>query len=775
MRIVAIMVCLLGLTALGNAAPVTVSGTVLGPDGQAMPGCRVVAVYYSAEPEWVDTEGVTDATGRFSFTLDVGDDYRRISVLAIREGFALDWVAVKSEEPVTLRLGANPVPCTGTVINHEGEPIGGAIASVRTLIGSTAISAPQYLSLHDEALLSDTTNEQGRFEIAGLPPEVQVHLKVSAEGWAQLWAQSVRPASEHRQRFVLQPEATISGQITHEGQAVAGVKVSCGPPGPYGGSIESVSRQDGSYTLKQVPFGFYYIRLEPPEGLTARPGERIRVNTGENVTGADVQLTPGGLIQGTVTEDETGRPLAGVQVGTGLQGTTTDEAGNYTLRAAPGTARVYVSSLATPRMETVGDRYQEVEVVEGETVTGVDFVMREYQPQMLRGQVLLPDGQPAAGVKIGIVGSYWGQPGMDRFKTSTDAEGRFELDVGQQLGPPAYRPTLAVLARDVERGLAGLVAVPDREKPVEIRLAQGGYVVAEVVDTEGRPVADVAMRVYVSVRRDGGHMRVSLPVQGTSDDQGRIRIGPLPAGVPLRMSPGDETEMLAVEMSWGDVGEITLSPGEEYQLPRLELNLEGRTVRGWVGDRQQQPVAGAVVFGIGERQYRGHPEPAYTDEQGYFELTGLSVRGEVTIVAAHPTGSLFATEHVDPDWGFEPGFILQPAGSVIGRLMDRQGQPVYDATVTVESSTVSYGMSEELRRRLHTAGFTMETYTDHDGKWRMDGLIPGIEYRVSVRPRDPNAGHASARFTATAGQTEDLGEMVLEQQERGVGMPGPLP
>ena len=106
-------------------------------------------------------------------------------------------------------------------------------------------------------------------------------------------------------------------------------------------------------------------------------------------------------------------------------------------------------------------------------------------------------------------------------------------------------------------------------------------------------------------------------------------------------------------------------------------------------------------------------------------------------------------------------------------LLDQQGKPVYDATVTVQSSTVSYGMSEELQRRLQTAGFTMETYTDHDGKWRMDGLIPGIEYQVSVRPRDPNAGHASTRFTATAGQTEDLGEMVLEERRRGVGGPGP--
>ena len=243
-----VLLCLLGLAAPGNAEQVTVTGTVLGPDGQPVADCRVLAVYYSAEPEWVDTEGVTDATGNFSFTLDVWDDYRHISVLAIREGFALDWVAVKSEEPVTLRLGANPVACTGTVVDPEGNPIAGAEVYVQTLRRPDGTDdRQQYLSLRERTFLSDTTDEEGRFEITGLPPGAQVGLTVGAEGWARLWAQSVRPASEHKQRFVLQPEATISGRLTHAGQPVANVKVSCYGQGRYGGSVESVSADDGTY------------------------------------------------------------------------------------------------------------------------------------------------------------------------------------------------------------------------------------------------------------------------------------------------------------------------------------------------------------------------------------------------------------------------------------------------------------------------------------------------------------------------------------------------
>lgn len=75
-------------------------------------------------------------------------------------------------------------------------------------------------------------------------------------------------------------------------------------------------------------------------------------------------------------------------------------------------------------------------------------------------------------------------------------------------------------------------------------------------------------------------------------------------------------------------------------------------------------------------------------------------------------------------------------------------------------------MTLELSLRLHVAGFISYPYTDQDGRWRTDGIIPGIEYRVSSQPPDGGSGYASTQFTAQPGQTVDLGEMVLEQRNR---------
>ena len=754
-----------------TAEQVTVGGKVLGPEKQPVADCRVLAFYYTPDRQWETAEAVSDATGVFSFTLDVWDTVRYVNVVAVKQGLAPDWGHVNDGEEATLRLAANPVTCTGTVVDSEGNPIAGAEVSVLTLRRPNETDASrQYLSLREESFLSDTTDEEGRFEITDLPPGAQVGLTVAAEGWARLTCRA-RSISERGLRFVLKPEATISGRVTHAGQPVAGVKVLCYGQGPYSGRAEGVSAEDGTYTLNQLPFGFYILRVEPPEELTVKVGERIEVNPGEHVTGVEVELTRGGVVQGTVTEAETGRLIAGVRMGAQnlFRSVTTSEAGTYSIRLPAGKTKVYCSGGGSPPMEPVESREREVEVevVEGDTVTGIDFVLRERQPVMLRGQVLLPDGQPAVGVQIGIVGGYWGPSGADPFKTRTDAEGKFELEVGQRVSPPGYQASWTVIARQPDQGLIGMVTAHNAKDPVELRLAHGGYVVAEVVDTEGKPVPDVGVRVYVSVSRDGRRTRTSLPGQASSDEQGHIRTGPLPSGVPLMVQPAEATELLVVDDAWRQVGEITLTPGEERELPILRLDLEGRSVRGWVGDQQQRPVAGAIVYGTGEWQYTESQEPVYADERGYFELSGLPMQGKVTIVALHPTKPLFASEQLDPDWGLRPGLLLRPTGSVIGQVLDDREQPVYDATVSVQGGLVmGYRMSEELRWRLAEAGFVQQTHTDREGKWSAEGLIAGVEYQIYARAPDQGSAYASNHVTVEPGQTVNLGEMVLKQRQQ---------
>jgi hypothetical protein len=236
-----------------------------------------------------------------------------------------------------------------------------------------------------------------------------------------------------------------------------------------------------------------------------------------------------------------------------------------------------------------------------------------------------------------------------------------------------------------------------------------------------------------------------------------------------------------VDERWERERNIILTPGEERQVPPLRVNPEGRSVRGWVGDEQQEAMAGAIVTASSIREYRlpdEYQEPTYTNERGYFELTGLPMRRWVTIVAAHPTKPLFATEEIDPDWGFEPGLVLGAVGHVAGRLLDAAGQPLAGARVSVSPPVgyYGYGAASELRLRLQAAGFLENNYTDENGRWSTDGLIPGVEYSARAAAPGDDSGSASAEFTARSGETIDLGDMVLQERERrgGAGVAGGL-
>ena len=51
------------------------------------------------------------------------------------------------------------------------------------------------------------------------------------------------------------------------------------------------------------------------------------------------------------------------------------------------------------------------------------------------------------------------------------------------------------------------------------------------------------------------------------------------------------------------------------------------------------------------------------------------------------------------------------------------------------------------------------TRTDAAGKWRMDGLIGGANYRVTVVPPGSNTQRRLGVFVAKPGESVDAGEM----------------
>jgi len=755
---------------------VTITGRVTDPAGEPLSRCRVFAKSAWFGEAYAETQA--DESGAFTITvtalgasaiknlfMDGREREQKYTVIAAKEAYALGWLIVTEGDKPTVKLGDSPVTCAGRAIDREGNPLAGVTVNVTSVRYAERDGLERLYVGTVFPLLSDVTDEAGCFEISGLPRGGVLGLRASAEGMVQLQRAGNVESGAQDTSIVLQPAASISGRITRDGQPVADVEIRAQ-------STDSISHKDsdaaGEFKFDGLSPGMYNVLVKAPEGYTAVAAANIKLEAGDHRQGVDLELIEGGFVEGTVTEAESGQPVVGVLIrahgpadpssrGT-LVGTSTDEAGRYRLRLPPGDNTVSVSSSGKD-YEPAEPGKLGVEVVVGKATSGIDFKVTK--PKLIKGIGRGPDGKPVAGltVVVAIEGMWHYSPdsrdAIQLYETQTDEAGRFEFRPGQG---PGYQhgPTYAVFAKDAEQGLAGAQFVFDLDSPVEVNLQPGAYILATVADTEGNPLEGMPVAAELKADRSGPGPWTYVIMGRRSDAEGSLRIGPLPAGYPLRVRPVGEANDKVADDTWRELGAISLREGEEYQLPPLVLNLGGRTVRGWVGDEEQNPVSGARILVTKCKQ------AAETDADGDFEIAGLPMKHDVWIVAIHPTKALYKAERLNPDWGFEPGLILEPPGEVTGQIQDAAGNPVTGLRVELHSLTY---LERTVEQWLPPGATRQTTQTDADGKFSFEGLIGGIEYWISTSGTETDL-ELSERFTALSKAVVQLGTIVATQKQR---------
>ncbi|MGC9317102.1 MAG: carboxypeptidase-like regulatory domain-containing protein, partial [Armatimonadota bacterium] len=269
---------------------------------------------------------------------------------------------------------------------------------------------------------------------------------------------------------------------------------------------------------------------------------------------------------------------------------------------------------------------------------------------------------------------------------------------------------------------------------------------------EGQPLADIGTAAFLvnpAAGFVGGY---------ESDENGDVLIGPLPAYVELRIQLHPDLTHLALDDAWwsGEGRASSLKPGEVYELEPVRLDIEGRSVTGWVLDRDGEPVAGATVAAF-RPQYPTNE--VLTDEQGRFALTRLAIHGDTWLIASHPTDSLYAAVAVDPDAGGEAALTLRPPTSVSGRVLDGQGEAVPDAEVRAGRSVGLQDVTGEVHTFWHAPWIPRAdaATTDAEGFFRIDGLVSGAPCSVGVQAPGLRYDSMQTRFVADADDPVDLG------------------
>jgi hypothetical protein len=371
-------------------------------------------------------------------------------------------------------------------------------------------------------------------------------------------------------------------------------------------------------------------------------------------------------------------------------------------------------------------------------------------------------GKPLAGVRVN---SHQMEGRFDHgVRTVTDAEGRFRL-VGL---PKGKGNEIMAEAHD----LPYLTAIKQVEDPigldpvtVDFALKRGVWAKGRITDkTTGEPqwamveyfcfIDNPNLKQYprpqhqaVSTAPDGSYRITVLPgrglivvmanndhyVRGTgadkiegADQQGIYRTHP----------------HFFVRENCHVVGEINPEPGAESVTCDLALD-PGRTVTGTVLGPDGVPLAGCRAFGLRGLTYWDH-EPLKGAE---FKAVAVPAGQARTFQFAHEGKKMIGAVEIGAEESGPLTVKLEPWGEITGRLVSADGVPLSGIDVGAHG----------------TGGNALgRPKTGKDGRFRIEGLIPGKDYGLSAAKgyygvELPEA--VKKGVTAKSGGTTDLGDI----------------
>ncbi len=610
------------------AEDVEVAGRVVDPDGKPVAGARLHV--------WLKAPGgkpraTTGPDGRFRVSVAAADLDRGATLVARADGLGPDWV--KLERPgkgeVVLCLPRDDLPIDGRVLDLEGRPIAGA--TVRVL----SLKKPP------EGDLANWLAEQKQGRTIGLPSL---------------------------------PAEALAGPAT----------ATTGKDGRF--RLSGFGRERVVTLLVRGPgiqqtWFWVVTRPERPAGL--RDGQY-----GTYAAKFDHVVGPGRPLVGTVREKGTGKPVAGITVGSVYHGqltTKTDAKGRY-------------------RIDGVGKHDKYAVAVSGQL------------PYFNSTKLDIPD-----------------RPGVEALTVD------FELEKG-----------IVVRGRLTDKATG---------KPVRGRVSYR----PATDNPHLKDYADISKpQVHVTgdlggVGPDGSFQALAIPGPGAlcvrADDVDRY----------ARKAPGEVKLGNLILEYYHAVVPVDLSESDPKSRRRDVFVEPGRALPGRLVGPDGKPVAGVHVANLSPVRW-SFGEVRRLDGAD-FTVGGLDVlsQGPRVVVFVQPGRKLGKVLKVRGDEPAPLTVRLGPTGAVTGRVVDGAGRPRAGLKVSASLTREFEAYGKELPVELlhHYPQWDRivraEATTDKDGRFRLDGLVPGLLYRVAGE----GEGEVPQKegVTVEAGKTKALGDL----------------
>jgi protocatechuate 3,4-dioxygenase beta subunit len=456
------------------------------------------------------------------------------------------------------------------------------------------------------------------------------------------------------------------------------------------------------------------------------------------------------------------------------------------------TKYAYALTRATPRIDVPAHKKQTWNPLMTHYGATFDHVAAPSKP--IAGVVRDRDsGKPIAGVRLQnstLAGGIVDQRVV--MQSVTDKDGRFRIHgmpCGQgnslEVTPPADQPYHMMFQPVVTTpGLQQVV--------VDVALKRGVWIDVRVTDNlTGKAVPSTAEYNVFSDNpylkdlpgftnrmhhdnqaKDGRFRLLGLPGRGlvsvwAADDHyvlgaGADKIKELQRG----LIPGTTPRIVSARHTHGIV---EVNPAADAEQVSVEVVLDpGRAIKGQVLGPDGKPLAGVLISGLDEYTHWRHKQwgngPSKTAD---FTMTGLASGRRRLLQFAHLDRKLAGSLLVDGDAKGPLRVTLVPAGSLSGRVITRQGKPAVGGLINASrvESTLPDGV---IPVADDEGSLPRPPRTDKDGKFRIDGLAPGLKYHLLYEAGGyllRIIGPLGSDLKVKAGETKDMGDLVVEPMQ----------
>jgi hypothetical protein len=210
----------------------------------------------------------------------------------------------------------------------------------------------------------------------------------------------------------------------------------------------------------------------------------------------------------------------------------------------------------------------------------------------------------------------------------------------------------------------------------------------------------------------------------TFDEEGRKHVKLTKEGNSSVFTAADNSiEFLGNEhaVKWIDLAPDAGSVTVDFFLHR------GKTAKLTIQDPDGRPLTGAIVAGVTAAW-----PITFALKTAECPVYALDPAKPRTLAVYHPGRNLGGRVVVRGDEAGPVVAKLQPAGTVTGRILDPDGQPLAGGTVVISYPSNS---ASELDRHLQQQRPPVQT--DKDGRFKLEGVVPGLKFAVNnVRKGD---------------------------------------